>query len=279
MNGNFDLEKRMYDSSSIADFMGCPQLFEWGWVRRLEPKEAKAPLLFGKAFHEVLLEWYRSGKMEEAIKKFDSLPKIMSDDYRTKEWGEAIFKEYVERYAKESGKTLHLEVKFKIEIGERIYAGTIDRVEDWNGKIYVDDHKTTKMLGLSFFESYRPNPQMDGYCYACRELCGGCVGAIINGISVAKAPKERFQRFISSRSPEEIDRWREDFTNVTDEIERSFERKKFRMNTTWCHRWGRCKFWDLCVYYRRESEMREKFIEQNFKRREEESVSNSNEIS
>lgn len=266
MNRNFDLEKQMFNSSSIADYMGCPKLFELGTVRRLQSKEVNIPMEFGSVFHDVLREWYRNGDAEKAAKLFDALPEIITDDHRTKGWGQSIFKEYVERYKTEVGETLHLEVVFRVEIGERIYSGTMDRIEDWNKQIYVDDHKTTKQLGLSFFEAFRPNPQIDGYCYATREIVGRCHGAIINGISVAKNPKERFQRFPSSRTDREMDQWRETFTDATDGMMRCVEKKHFPRHTSHCHKWfKKCPFWSVCVYGEDE-----KYIEQNFKVREEE---------
>jgi hypothetical protein len=266
MTGNFSIEKKMFDSSCIADYMGCPRLFYYSWIRRLEMKEEKPSLTFGKVFHEVLLEWYRTGKQEEAEKKFDQLPSMVTMDKLTKDWGVSIFKKYVERYKTEQGKTLHLEVKFKVEIEERIYAGTMDRIEEWDGQVYVSDHKTSSSLQLSDC-SHRPNPQIDGYCYACREIVGKCAGAIINGISTAQNPKERFNRFITNRTEEEMDRWKEVFTDTTDNILRDVERGHFPMSTIYCNRWGKCKFWPLCVY-----EEEEKMIEQNFTVAEEEEM-------
>lgn len=264
MNENFDLEKQMFNSSSISDYMGCPMLWHLTWMRRLRKKEVSPALRFGSVWHEVMKEWYGSGDVEKAEKLFDQLPSGIGGDHRTKEWGIAIFKQYRKRYATETGKTLHLEVKFRVEIGSRLYAGTMDRIENWGGQIYVDDHKTTKSLGLSFFESFRPHPQIDGYCFACRETVGSCNGAMINGVSTAKAPKERFQRFPSSRTDEEIDGWKEVFTDETDSMLRDIERNHFPRKTVYCNRWGKCKYWELCVYYRTDEEMREKFIAANF---------------
>jgi len=272
MTENFNIEKRMFNSSCISDYMGCPRLFYYSWIRKITTKEEKPSLTFGKVFHEVLLEWYKSGDVEKAIIQFDKIPSPPIGEHLTREWGTAVFKEYVERYKTEIGKTLHLEVKFRVEIGNKIYAGTIDRIEDWGGQVYVDDHKTTKSLGLSFFEMYRPHPQIDGYCYACREVVGKCQGAIINGISTAKNPKERFQRFPSSRTDKEMDRWVENFTDVTDEIVRDVERNHFPMSTTYCHRWGKCKFWEICVYGEEE-----RMMEQNYVSREKETEENNNE--
>ena len=253
----------MYNSSCISDYMGCPKLFYFAWILGLEPKETKPALLFGSVFHEALLSWYKEEGVEEALKKFDKIPSTITDDHRTGAWGKAVFKQYIERYKTEVGKTLHLEVKFRVEIGERLYGGTIDRIEDWDSSIYVDDHKTTKQLGLSFFNAYRPHPQIDGYCFACRELVGKCAGAIINGISVAKNPKDRFQRFPSSRTDAEMDMWKTDFTDITDDIERDIKRKHYPRHTSYCNRWGKCKFWELCVYGEEKSR-----IEMNFKERE-----------
>jgi hypothetical protein len=272
MTPNFDIEKLMFDSSCISDYMGCPRLFYYSWIRRLVMKEEKPSLTFGRVFHEALLEWYKREKedeklrIQEAISKFATLPSMITVDILTKEWGEAIFKQYVERYKTEVGKTLHLEVKFKVEIGDRLYAGTMDRIEEWTSQIYVDDHKTSARLELSDC-SHRPSPQLDGYCWACRELVGKCHGAVINGISTAKNPKERFIRFPSSRTDEEMDGWKEVFTDTTDDILRDVERKHFPKHTNYCNRWGKCKFWELCVYGEDE-----RFIEQNFKVEEVKSV-------
>lgn len=260
MNDNFNIKNQMFNSSCISDYMGCPRLFYYTWIRGLVTKTEKPALVFGRVFHEALKEHYKTGDVEEAIKKFDQIPSTITDDHRTREWGTAIFKQYVERYKTEQGKTLHLEVKFRVEIGDRLYAGTMDRIEDWNKLIYVDDHKTTKSLGLSFFEGFRPHPQIDGYCFACKEIMGKCHGAIINGISVAKNPKDRFQRFTSSRTEQEIEGWKEVFMDTTDDILRDFQRNHFPKRTNYCTRWGKCRFWELCVYGEDE-----RFIEQSFK--------------
>jgi hypothetical protein len=259
MTDNFNLKEEMFSSSSISEYMGCPRSFYWTYIRRLESKEPKVAMLFGTAFHEALKSWYTSHDLELAKKEFDSLPDVMSTDLRTKDWGKTIFEQYILQYKTDPGITLALEVKFRVAIGSRIYAGTMDRIINWDKSIYVVDHKTTAQLGLSYFDSYRPNPQIDGYCYVCRELKGTCDGAIINGISTAANPKQRFMRFPTSRTKNELDRWVDDFTLVTDDMSRDIERGKFRMNTNYCNRWGKCKYMQLCVYGNDE-----RYLEQNF---------------
>jgi len=88
------------------------------------------------------------------------------------------------------------------------------------------------------------------------------LGRIIErkGISTAMKPKDRFQRFPSSRTDAEMDQFRKVFTDWTDDIERDVEKNYFPMKTNYCSYWGKkCKFWELCVYG-----VGEKYIEQNF---------------
>jgi len=265
MRDYVDLERKIYSGSCLTDFMHCPKKFYFRWVRKLEPKEEAPSIVFGKVFHEALLVWYQTGDEKEALKVFEKIPVGIADDHRTKELGETIFKEYVERYKSEPYRTLYLEKEFKVEVVEgKILAGTVDKIVDWNGQIYVVDHKTSSSVGLSFFNRFRPNPQIDGYCYACKELLGRCDGAIINGISVAKNPKERFARDITSRSNREFLLYAKTFDFWTEMIELCIKHKEWPMNTTHCNQFGKCVFWELCVYGEDE-----RLVEWKFKRKEE----------
>ena len=97
-----NIEQRIYDASLISDYLRCPKLFYWRWVRRLLPAEEPAPLLFGRVMHEALLVWYQTHSVDEATKVFEQLPSQgIGDDRRTKEHGEVIIKEYVKRYGSE----------------------------------------------------------------------------------------------------------------------------------------------------------------------------------
>jgi len=258
MNSNFDLEQRKYNSSAISDYQLCPRYFKYTWVDKLKPKEPKPGLMFGEAFHKALYRWYDKQPVEECVKAFESLSNRVTPDFRTRGWGEAIFKQYVEMYGKEPYEVLHSEKTGVVEIGERLYGFTLDQVVK-DRYIYVVDHKTTLTLGSSFIERYRPNTQIDGYCYACLVLVGECMGAIINGISTAQNPKQRFLRGTSPRTREEIMRFPEIFSYWTGMIEWSIKNNTFPMNTGSCHRWGKCMYWDLCVYGEHERVIRFKF--------------------
>lgn len=259
-NGIANIEKRIYDSSCMSDFLHCPKLFYWRWVRTIVPKEESPALVFGRIWHDAMYIWYTTGDAEKAKKVFETLPKFIADDRRTAEHGKVIFEQYVERWGKEDWETLYLEKEFIVDMGSgKMYAGRIDKICKWNGMIYPLDHKTTAQLGSYFFAGFRPSVQMDGYCYATRELCGSCAGMIINGISIAANPKERFGRDISTRTPMELDRFPVQFDIWTKWIETAMLTKEFPLYYTHCSNFGKCPYWELCVYGEDERTIEMKF--------------------
>ena len=253
-------EKKEYDASCLVDFLHCPKLFEYRWVRRLYPIELAAPLLFGQLFHESLLIWYKEHDIEKAVRVLDKLPTQIGDSRRTKERGEVYLRDYIKRYESEPYKIKEMEVEFHLDMGEgRTYRGRMDMIVEWNGQLYPKDHKTSASLGLSFFRMFRPNVQKNGYCYACRELCGQCSGMIINGISVADNPKERFQRDISNITGREIDEFPSQFGQWCVFIEACFKSQVWPKYYTQCNQYGQCNYWELCVYGEDEKTLKDKF--------------------
>lgn len=255
------IEERMYDASMISDYLYCPKYFYYRYIRNITSKEEAAPLLFGRVFHEALLIWYRDNDLEKAVEAFAKIPSQMGDSRRTREHGEVIMRKYVKRWAVEPYVTKQLEVEFHLDMGEgRVYAGRIDKIAEQLNQIYVVDHKTSTQLGLSFFRSFRPHVQMDGYCFACRELCGQCSGAIINGVSLAANPKERFQRSLTPRTKRELDKFKVNFHKWCARIEIDVLKKEFVEHYTHCTKWGgKCDFWKLCVFGEDERTLREEF--------------------
>ena len=255
------IEDRMYDASMISDYLYCPKYFYYRYIRNLVPIVEPPPLLFGRVFHEALLIWYKEKDLEKAVGVFSKLPVQIGDSRRTREHGEVIMREYAKRWAVEPYKIKQLEVEFHLDMGKgRVYAGRIDAVVEQVTQLYVKDHKTSARLGASFFRSFRPHVQMDGYCFACRELCGQCSGAIINGVSLADKPKDRFQRSITPRTGVEMDKFKVNFHLWCDRIERDVVNKEFPEHYTHCTKWGaKCDFWDMCVFGESERVVKENF--------------------
>jgi len=251
-----DITTRKYDSSCIQCWMDCPKQFYYRYIMKWEPKIEPAPLVFGRLFHDALYLWYTSKSAEECLAVFQAIPKTISDEKRTREHAEVIFKGYIKKYPTEPWTTRSLEVEFALDMPNgAMFTGRIDKIIEWEKSVYVLDHKTASQLGLTFFRSFRPKFQIDGYCYACRELSGSCAGAVINGILVAKA-KVDFARDISSRTVRELDSFPEQFTIWTDDMERGMLAKRFPMNTQQCNKYGECVYKELCVYGEDGAELR-----------------------
>lgn len=278
-NDYVHIDKYTYDASCISSFLLCPKLFELEYVKLIKPEVEPAPLVFGRVIHEALLIWYKEKDAEKAaVWARTHIPDGIEDVRRTKEHGEVIVRDYCKRYPSEPYAIKQSEIEFAIDMpssptctgGEqhdwdsntqkckkcwainRVYVGRIDQIVEWEGGVYVKDHKTTSQLGQNFYRSFRPSIQLDGYAFACRELVGRCDGVVINGISVASNPKERFGRDLQGRTPMELDRWGVQFGKWCAAIEECITNNNFPLYYTACNHWGRCDMWERCVYGKEE---------------------------
>jgi hypothetical protein len=212
--------------------------------------------------HQALNSWYQYHDVAAAAKEFAPLPPSTQTggSLHTRERAQGIFELYVDHESKSYSpmQVLHQEVEFKLDMPmDRVFSGRMDMIVEWEGGIYVLDHKTTsKGATAYFFSQFRPNLQMDGYCYACRELMGTCLGVIINAISLAAKPQERFGRRVSTRTVRELDSFPGIFTEWAEKLEQDIEalsdpeatRFPFAPNTTRCSDWGGCFAKDVCIY-------------------------------
>lgn len=251
-----DLPNKIYDASTISDFLRCPRYGYYRHIKRIIPIADEAPLRFGAIFHQALDAWHaKEGtpevKLANAVKICESVPRNLDDDARTPETATRIIKEYAAHYAKEPWELLDSECEFTIDMGQdRMYVGRIDKNIKWNsGFIYVLDHKTTKILGSSFFSQFRPSVQMTGYAYACRELFGSCSGIVIDAISLATKPKDRFLRDISPRLPQEYTSWEKNFHLWCAGIEGYISRDEYPCHYNLCNMYFHdCCYKQLCTF-------------------------------
>ena len=255
VHSQVDVTQRIYDSSCLKDYITCPKKYFYNSVVGLRPKKEPEPLVFGRAFHDALMMWYQNKEVEECITAFDILPKVMNDPKRTKERGISLIKGYTKKWGRDNTmyKTISLEDTFILDMGNgRMYCGRFDRIVrntmTSSGEVYVQDHKTSKTLGAYFYNSFRPCMQMNGYAYACFTMFGNCGGIILNGISMADNPKERFGRSVSPRTPREIEEFPTVFNQWTQRLEADTLLQEFPKCYSECNRWGKCAFWDLCVH-------------------------------
>lgn len=242
----------VFDSSALKCFARCPRKFYWRYIRQLVPKHYKpAPLNFGSAIHEAMRIWYAEQDIDGAIEIFHKIwEDRFGDDKRTHEKGEKILKKYAETYPKEPFEIIgEPEMGFTVDLEGNEYVGRFDLVIEWNGEMYVLDHKTSSRMGYNYFHRYRPDFQMTGYTWAAEQVFDRpCAGVMINVLYFTKT-KIDFFRDTSPRMPHEKQEFVTYATNRMANIKaRNPDRMKdWEQKWVACTDWGTCQFRELCI--------------------------------
>jgi len=146
------------------------------------------------------------------------------------------------------------------------YGGIIDLLASFNNNTYVVDHKTTSRMGDSYFLQFKPDNQMTGYIWAAGELAGRpAAGALINAVGIYKSQATKFERQLTTRSAQDIERWRRDLHRVCIEIKTNEQDGVWPMRSKACTLYGRCEFHNVHSISDHESQL--KILEQQFVKR------------
>lgn len=127
------------------------------------------------------------------------------------------------------------------------YGGIFDGLVDFNGQLWVFEHKTTSQLGSYYFDQFKPNNQVTGYIWAAEQLSGRKVqGAIINAIGVYKTGATKFERGMTARHPQDLKEWLENIRIVCNQIKRA-EKEGYSQSTGACTLYGKCEYHSIHV--------------------------------
>lgn len=131
--------------------------------------------------------------------------------------------------------------------------GRVDQVISHQGRIYGLDHKTTSMMGPTYFKEFEMSSQMVAYKWAIETLTGFQVtGFIINALGIRKptrtGKKIEFQRYTVQTSQESVEEWKRDtLMHVSGYLADSIEGFTPK-GTKWCvGKYGACEFFDVCT--------------------------------
>lgn len=173
---------------------------------------------------------------------------------------------------------LMVELPFAIRLGEVqgteiYYSGRIDLPVMIDGKLYVLDHKTTSVLGPTFFDDKKMSAQQKGYAWAMEQLTGHKVhGYIVNAIRAKEPPQyvtqgkeskysgkkmspetwwsEGLQRERFLLNEGELDEWKDNLLAQVEEFFWHYSRGFFPKKTAWCvGKYGRCQYFEVCSLY------------------------------
>ncbi len=144
------------------------------------------------------------------------------------------------------------------------WSGRIDLVANANNFNRVVDHKTTKIAGDQFVQSFQLSSQTLGYVWAARQLWpeldirGFCLNAIhLKKPSPGRSlldkgprggePPLNFFRAYFEYSPERITQWADDALVLIEDFVHSVTRFHFPLNDRHCFdKYGQCPYFDCC---------------------------------
>jgi hypothetical protein len=164
---------------------------------------------------------------------------------------------------------LDIERAFAVPIdshrSDLFYIGRLDKVFEYQGRIYIGEHKTTtayKKEGPftnSFMDSFSPNSQIDGYLYAGHLIYGKRLKAVrVDAALVHKDIHDGFRWIEVERQFAQLDGWLWESRYWIEQIEANKNAMKanydpkaaympaFPKNTSACTNFGGCPYLDLC---------------------------------
>lgn len=150
-----------------------------------------------------------------------------------------------------------------------IFTGRIDLPVSLDSRIFIMDHKTTSILGSSFFDRMMMATQMRGYCWAFRELTGQMpAGYIVNALRTKEPPvyvaegktggtrkyqnpelwwQESFQRERYYVDAAKLDEWKQNTIDKIEEFFWHYSRGYLPTNSESCTKYNmRCPFFRVC---------------------------------
>lgn len=275
------------DNTSLEQFQTCPRkAFNYIVLRREAPPSAA--LAFGGAIHEGLETWYKTNDKRLALTNLLDYynANLVTDQWRNPEHACNVLLRYIEHYTLlgddytpvENG----VELPFRIPVGQIPVNSTVpykrcditDQPGDdhvyisainihWTGKIdmiiqppFIVDHKTTSIVGPTFFDNFRLSQQMLGYIWACNKLGYERNVLALNAIALRKPTKTgksvEFLRETFVYRPDQIDEWESDvFTYIADFFS-ALTTGYFAKAPVWCHgKYGTCPYFDVCSVHPR----------------------------
>ena len=286
-----------WDSTSMGAFKTCPRKYYLSIVMGYRSRAQSFHLRFGTLYHRAL-EVYdhkrsaglshevalraslwdlRDGALDrdgETVKFWETgdSNKNVPNLFRTVIW-------YLDRFnrnAPDALRTLQLangkpavELSFRFALdmqaptGEDfLYCGHMDRMVEFQDKLWVLDRKTTKhTLSSYYLQQFNPSNQITGYVVAGNIVFNQSVsGAIIDAAQVAVG-FSRFERAFTTRTESQLEEWLDGTRAFIQQAARYAEAGKWPMNEMSCGNYGGCEFRGICS---RVPEVRERWLAGEF---------------
>jgi hypothetical protein len=269
------------DNSGLEKYITCPRLFFLELVRKRVPAVPRIALDFGGAIHEALAYRYVnepaglfSDDTQQAIitELFEGID-VPENEWRTREFASLLLTKYNIQYLNEEFEVLKLpngqpmvELPFAIYFGTQnilapggdvicvpiIYTGKIDLVIKTPMGIFVLDHKTTSVLGPTWWQEQAVSPQYDGYIHAVlRTTDYAPIGYWVNALGIRKPTKTgtsiQFERQMFIADAQRQAEWKRNTMEIIQRLLRDAAFDTYPMHRKSCvSKYGACSMYDVC---------------------------------
>lgn len=265
------------DNSNFEYITTCPRAAYYQILRKRKGSGNSAALNFGGAIHAGLEVRYKSdegtslvlpttySKQCEALMSYVEKHPIGDDEFRTPTFGAEVLHSYNQHYISEPFQVLEdslgnkmVELSFAVPIGEIngipcIWAGKVDIGIQWENRFWVLDHKTTSILGGTYFNQFYNSNQMIGYCWALQHLLNQSIaGALVNVLAIRRPTKTgKSIEFVRQRfeyPQSRIEEWQDNTLAIIEDFFHMCEKNYWPMHTQWCiGKFGQCAYFDVCT--------------------------------
>ena len=282
------------DNTKRHSFVECRRKYYLQYVLNLKTFYGSNALRYGLVWHEGMDKYYSHIK-EHGFSKdgnalnaaflamkaewdLNSAKENYYSDYRTLENCFTSFIQYVQHFSQDELmlKVINTEEPFKInmeiETDEEMkmfkelkpfhFTGKIDMEIELNGRMWINEHKTTGQPIDTQCGRLNRSAQVMGYHYAKGRIHKGekqpdGVLMTVHHLSCRKStakgnegnygtPKIDFRRVPQIFSENDIQQWRVSFMSVALDVQKEAERGLYPMNHDSCFNYGACPFLGIC---------------------------------
>jgi PD-(D/E)XK nuclease superfamily len=264
------------DSSMLAQFKACPELFNKTHILNYKPKEVSVHLHAGASFARGL-EAARRAFYEQDLPAEDAIAVGLAallraygdfpcppDSAKSAERMAGAFEFYWENYGLNhtdaypillSGGKRAVEFSFAHPLpidnpvtGQPlIYCGRMDAIINYGGSTLICDEKTTTSLGPTWSRQWDLRSQFLGYSWGCREAGVKVDGAVVRGVSILKTKYET-QQAVIMHAEWQLARWYEELLEWIGAIIDCWRVNRWRHNFDHaCSDFGGCAFRTACL--------------------------------
>jgi RecB family exonuclease len=260
-----------WDNTSLGTLRTCARKYYYQNILGLRPKAQNPHLTFGILYHQALEHYdqLRSKGMEypeavrETVRYAATISADFESDHKIKNRRVLVraVAGYLDHFRIDPAKTVILdngqpavELSFRFEINLEnpfgdpyILSGHLDRIAEFDEKVYVLDRKTTsKSFAYDYMESYKPSGQMMQY------TSGGKIvfyphieGVIIDAVYLA-TNLDTFSRFKASYTKAQLDEWLKNTHFYIKMAEQYRDSDVYPQNFEACHVYSGCQFRGIC---------------------------------